>query len=57
MNVLIPMAGSDEPFRKYGFPFSKPVTEIDGRPLVEHAFDCLKGIAGAKFVFVIRKED
>ena len=57
MNILIPMAGSDEAFRKAGFPFSKAVTEIDGRPLIEHAFDCLKGISGAKFAFVIRKED
>lgn len=57
MNILIPMAGSDELFRKHGFPFAKPVTEIDGRPLVEHAFECLQGLQAKKFVFVIRKED
>lgn len=57
MNIVIPMAGSDEPFRKHGFPFAKSVTEIDGRPLIEHAFDCLKTIPRARFAFVIRKED
>jgi dTDP-glucose pyrophosphorylase len=57
MNIVSPMAGSDEPFRRHGFPFSKSVTEIDGRPLIEHAFDCLKSIDGARFAFVIRKED
>jgi dTDP-glucose pyrophosphorylase len=57
MNILIPMAGSDESFRKHGFPFAKPVTEIDGSPLIEHAFNCLKEIPNTRFVFVIRKDD
>ncbi len=57
MNVLIPMAGGSEIFHRHGFPFAKPVIEIDGRPLVEHAFDCLRGLRDARFTFVIRKED
>lgn len=57
MNIVIPMAGGDALFRQHGFPFPKPVIEIAGRPLVEHAFDCLSRIRDARFIFVIRKDD
>lgn len=57
MKVVIPMAGSDDRFKQYGFPFPKPVVEIDGRPLIEHAFDCLRMTPESDFIFVIRKED
>lgn len=57
MKIVIPMAGSDERFKQHGFPFPKPVVEIDGRPLIEHAFDCLRMTPEADFTFVIRKED
>ena len=57
MNIVIPIADSGKLFESQGYPFAKPVTEIDGKPLVEHAFDCLKDISDARFIFVIRKED
>lgn len=57
MKIVIPMAGPDERFRQHGFPFAKPVVEIDGRPLIEHALDCLRLTPEADFTFVIRKED
>ncbi len=57
MKIVIPMAGPDERFKQYGFPFPKPVVEIDGRPLIEHAFDCLRMTPKPDFTFVIRKED
>lgn len=57
INVLVPMGGDDALFREHGHPFAKPVVEIAGRPLVEHAFDGLATIPGARFIFVIRKED
>ncbi|UAB91727.1 glycosyltransferase family 2 protein (plasmid) [Ruegeria sp. SCSIO 43209] len=57
MKIVVPMAGSDERFRNHGFPFAKPVIEIDGRPMIEHATDCLNVIDGVEFVFIVRKED
>ncbi len=57
MKILIPLAGRDEVFRNHGFLFAKPLVEIDGRTLIEHAFDCIKTTGDAKYVFVIRKED
>lgn len=56
MNIIIPMGGSDEQFRQHGFHFAKPLIEIDGRPLIQHAFDCLATIPDAQFIFIIRKE-
>lgn len=57
MNVVIPMAGSDESFRTHGFAYAKPVIEIRGKPLIEHAFSCLSEIPDSRFVFVVRKQD
>ena len=57
MNILIPMGGSDEAFRQHGYAYAKPLVEIAGRPLVQHAFDPLRQVAGARAIFVIRKED
>jgi len=57
VNIVIPMAGGDELFQRHGYPYAKSVIEIDGRPLIEHAFDRLRIVKDAKFVFVIRKED
>lgn len=57
MNILIPMGGSDEAFRKHGYTYAKPLIEIAGRPLVQHVFDPLRQVPGGRAIFVIRKED
>ena len=57
MKVLIPLAGGDESFQRHGFPFAKPLVEIDGKPLAEHSWSSLRTLAPCSFVFVIRKED
>jgi NDP-sugar pyrophosphorylase family protein len=57
MNILIPMGGSDENFRKQGYVYAKPLIEIAGRPLVEHALDPFKPLSDARKIFVIRKDD
>ena len=57
MNILIPMGGSDESFRQQGYAYTKPLIEIAGRPLVEHALAPFKTLTDAKMIFVIRKED
>ena len=57
MKIVVPIAGSDDRFRQQGFPYPKPVIEIDGRPLIQHAFDCLRLTPEAEFIFIVRKED
>jgi dTDP-glucose pyrophosphorylase len=51
------MAGGDEAFRERGFLYCKPLVEIDGRPLIQHAWECLTPLAADRFVFVARKDD
>ena len=57
MIVIIPIAGGDDAFRDRGFPYSKPLIEIHGKPLVEHVWACLKPLNAEKYVFVVRQED
>jgi dTDP-glucose pyrophosphorylase len=55
--VIVPIAGGDDAFKDRGYPFCKPLTEIHGRPLLEHVWSCLHPLRPDRFVFVIRKED
>jgi dTDP-glucose pyrophosphorylase len=55
--VVIPMSGGDEAFRERGYPYSKPLTEIRGRPMIEHVWNRLVPLNADKVVFVIRKDD
>lgn len=57
MKLLIPLAGSDQAFREDGFSYCKALSEIQGRPMVELVWDCLKPILPSQTVFVVRKED
>jgi dTDP-glucose pyrophosphorylase len=57
MIVVIPMSGGSEAFKDRGYPFCKPLTEIQGKPLVEHVWASLRPLAAERHVFVIRKED
>ncbi len=57
MIVVIPLAGEDEVFRDRGFPYSKPLIEIHGKPLVERVWECLTPLKAERYVFVVRQED
>ncbi len=57
ISVVVPLAGGDELFQKHGYPYAKPVIELDGKPLVQHAHDCLKDIPDSRFTFVVRKQE
>jgi dTDP-glucose pyrophosphorylase len=57
MRVVIPLAGSDEQFQAKGYPYCKALCEIDGLPMIEHAWNCLNKLDSEQNVFVIRKQD
>ena len=57
MKILVPMGGSDENFRQHGYAYAKPLIEIAGKPLVQHALKPLQDIGATQTIFVIRKED
>jgi len=57
MNVLVPMAGSGDAFIKKGYHYPKNIVEITGKPLVQHVYENLSGIPGARFIFIVKKEE
>lgn len=57
MIVVIPIAGGDDAFLERGYPYSKPLIEIRGKPLVERVWARLAPLAADRYVFVVRQED
>jgi dTDP-glucose pyrophosphorylase len=55
--VVIPTAGGDDAFKERGYPYCKPLTEIHGRPMIEHVWQGLQPLKADRHVFVIRKQD
>lgn len=50
MQIVIPMSGFGERFRKAGYSVPKPLIEIEGKPLIEHVIDMFPG--ETDFIFV-----
>lgn len=57
MNILVPMAGSDDSFREKGLGPSKNLAELGRKPLVQHVYENLATIRDARFLFVVRREE
>ncbi len=57
LNLLIPLAGSGKHFKDQGYIFPKPLIEVDGKPMIQVVCENLTGLAAAKLIFVVRKED
>lgn len=59
MNVLVLMAGRDDAFKEAGYLYPKNLTEISGRPLVEHVVEALRPLreVGARFHFLVRADE
>ena len=54
MQIIIPMSGFGERFRKAGYSLPKPLIEIDGKPIIAHIVDMFPGEAG--FIFICNEE-
>ncbi len=54
MNIVIPMAGEGTRFPRDKYLVPKPLIEIDGKPMIQHAIESM-GLCG-KYHFVIRKD-
>ncbi len=50
MQIVIPMAGSGERFRKAGYALPKPLIEIDGKPVIAHVLDMFPGESDCVFI-------
>ena len=42
MQIVIPMSGFGERFRKAGYSIPKPLIEVEGKPIIAHVIDTFK---------------
>ena len=54
MQIVIPMSGFGERFRRAGYSVPKPLIEIDGKPIIAHVIDMFLG--ETDFIFVCNQE-
>lgn len=54
MQIVVPMSGFGERFRRAGHVIPKPLIEIDGKPIVAHVIDMFPG--ESDFIFICNQE-
>lgn len=54
MQIVIPMSGFGERFRRAGYDVPKPLIEIDGKPIIAHVIDMFPG--EKDFIFICNQE-
>lgn len=54
MQIIIPMSGFGERFRRAGYSVPKPLIEIDGKPIVAHVIDMFPG--ERDFLFICNQD-
>ncbi len=54
MQIIIPMSGFGERFRRAGYSVPKPLIEIDGKPIVAHVIDMFPG--ELNFIFICNQD-
>lgn len=54
MQIIIPMSGFGERFRRAGYPVPKPLIEIDGKPIIAHVIDLFPG--EQDFIFICNED-
>jgi len=50
MQIIIPMSGFGERFRRAGYSIPKPLIEVDGKPIVAHVIDLFPGESDFLFI-------
>lgn len=54
MQIIIPMAGTGERFKRAGYKEPKPLIEVDGKPMIEHVVDLFPG--EHNFLFICHRD-
>lgn len=54
MQIVVPMSGFGERFRRAGYSTPKPLIEIDGKPIIAHVIDLFPG--ETDFVFICNRD-
>lgn len=56
MLLIIPMAGRGSRYANVGYTTPKPLIEINGKPMLYHAFQSVKDVPYEKVIFIALKE-
>lgn len=56
MLLIIPMAGRGSRYANVGYTTPKPLIEINGKPMLYHAFQSVKDVPYTKVIFIALKE-
>ena len=54
MQIVIPMSGFGERFRRAGYTVPKPLVRIEGKTIIEHVVDMFPG--DNYFIFICNKD-
>jgi NDP-sugar pyrophosphorylase family protein len=54
LQIIIPMSGFGERFRRAGYALPKPLIEIDGKPIIAHVIDMFAG--ELDFIFICNED-
>ena len=58
LKIILPLAGSSDLFQKAGFPYPKPLIEINGKPMIEWVIESTKSLAiPSQIIFIIKEAD
>lgn len=58
INILIPLAGTNQFFSESEYPYPKPLIEINDRTMIEHVISNFDSIKKEKqFIFIVNSED
>ncbi|MCC6212784.1 MAG: NTP transferase domain-containing protein [Burkholderiales bacterium] len=55
MQIVVPMSGQGERFRRAGYAMPKPLIEVEGKPIIAHVVDLFPG--ERDFLFICNEED
>jgi dTDP-glucose pyrophosphorylase len=56
MILVLPMAGRGSRFSNVGYSTPKPLIEVNGFPMIYHAFQSFKGVEFTKIIFITLRE-
>lgn len=58
INILIPLAGSNQFFNELEYPYPKPLIEINNKTMIEHVIENFNTIKEEKqFIFIVNSEE
>jgi NDP-sugar pyrophosphorylase family protein len=58
LKIILPLAGSSDLFQKAGFPYPKPLIEINGKPMIEWVIESTRSLdIPSQIIFIIKEGD